>query len=108
MNNPLAIFRNLRELYRRYLDSPLAIRYDSLREERRALLFDQDRRLWREPLIDPVPTYPLCGDGFTQVMHELLDALWGQELATELAEFVEPSLFTDARTGQRWQPFAHQ
>lgn len=108
MNNPLAIFRNLRELYRRYLDSPLAIRYDSLREERRALLFDQDRRLWREPLIDPVPTYPLCGDGFTHVMHELLDASWGQDLASEVAEFLEPSLFTDARTGQRWQPFAHQ
>ena len=108
MNNPIAIFRNLRELYRRYLDSPLAIRYDSLREERRALLFDQDRRLWREPLIEPVPTYPLCGDGFTHVMHELLDASWGQDLATELAEFLEPSLFTDGRTGQRWQPFLHQ
>src|SRR2546428_11337651 len=108
MNNPIAIFRNLRELYRRYLDSPLAIRYDSLREERRALLFDQDRRLWREPLIEPVPAYPLCGVEFTPVMHELLGASWGHEIAEDVGGFLDPSLFTDHGTGERWQPFAHQ
>lgn len=108
MNNPLAIFRDLRELYRRYLDSPLAIRYDSLRDERRSLLFDEDRRLWREPLIEPVPTYPSCGVGFTRLMHELLDDAWGDELAAEVGAFLEPSLFTDSQTGERWQPFAHQ
>ena len=32
MNNPIAVFQQLRELYIRYLDSPLAIRYDALRE----------------------------------------------------------------------------
>src|SRR6266850_1900085 len=108
MNNPLAIFRDLRELYRRYLDSPLAIRYDSLRDERRSLLFDQDRRLWREPLIEPVPTYPSCGAGFTRLMHDLLDDSWGDELAAEVGAFLEPSLFTDSQTGEQWQPFAHQ
>src|SRR5712691_6171772 len=108
MNNPLAIFRNLRELYRRYIDSPLAIRYDALRNERRALLFDQDRRLWREPLIEPVPAYPLCGVNFTALTHELLDDFWGNDTATEVADFLEPSLFTDADTGELLQPYSHQ
>src|SRR3989454_11218297 len=89
--SPIAIFRNLRDVYRRYLDSPLAIRYDSLREERRALLFGQDRRLWREPLIEPVPTYPPCGAEFTRVSHELLDTSWGDKVAGEVAGFLEPS-----------------
>jgi DEAD/DEAH box helicase domain-containing protein len=108
MNNPIAIFRNLCDLYRRYLDSPLAVRYEALREERRALLFDQDRRLWREPLIEPVPAYPPCGADFTPLMHELLGASWGHEIAEEVASFLEPSLFTDHGTGERWQPYAHQ
>ncbi len=108
MNNPIAIFRNLREVYRRYLDSPLAIRYDALRDERRALLFDQDRRLWREPLIEPVPAYPLCGAYFAAVTHELLDASWGSATAKEVADFLEPSLFTDSQTSELLQPYSHQ
>ncbi len=108
MNNPLTIFRSLRDLYRRYLDSPLAIRYDALRDERRALLFDQDRRLWREPLIEPVPEYLLCGAFFATVTHELLDASWGSATAREVADFLEPSLFTDPQTGELRQPYSHQ
>jgi ATP-dependent helicase YprA (DUF1998 family) len=103
MNNPIAIFRNLRELYRRYLDSPLAIRYDSLRDERRALLFEQDRRLWREPLIEPVAVYPTCDTEFGAVCHELLDAAWGSPQAGEVAQFLGPSLFPDGR-----KPYLHQ
>ncbi len=102
MNNPIALFRNLRDIYRRYLDSPLAIRYDALRDERRALL-DQDRRLWREPLIEPVPAYPSCGADFAATMHELLDGLWGHEVAGEVADFLGPSLFP-----KEWQPYSHQ
>jgi len=102
MNNPIALFRNLRDLYRRYLDSPLAIRYDALRDERRALL-DQDRRLWREPLIEPMSAYPTCGTDFSAAAHELLDASWGNPAAEEVAEFLGPSLFPDHR-----QPYSHQ
>jgi len=108
MNNPLAIFRNLREVYRRYIDSPLAIRYDALRDDRRALLFDQDRRLWREPLIEPMPAYPLCGATFTALTHQLLDDFWGSGTATEVADFLEPSLFRDSETGELLQPYSHQ
>ncbi|HAM32565.1 MAG TPA: helicase [Deltaproteobacteria bacterium] len=107
MNNPLSIFRNLRRHYLRYLDSPLDIRYPDLLRERRELL-DRDRRLWREPLIEPVPAYSLCGADFTAIAHDMLDASWGGTIAGEVADFIEPSLFTDHRTGQRWQPYVHQ
>jgi DEAD/DEAH box helicase domain-containing protein len=102
MNNPIAVFQHLRELYLRYLDSPLAIRYDSLRDERRALL-DQDRRMWREPLIEPTPVYPTSGGDFAEVAHALLDGAWGNPMAGEIADFLSPSLFPDHR-----QPYAHQ
>lgn len=108
MNNPLAVFRSLHDLYQRYLDSPLAVRYDDLRDERRALLFDQERRLWREPLIEPVPAHPLCGFTFSEAARELLDASWGNTIASAVAEFLEPPLFTDDSTNMPRQPYLHQ
>jgi Lhr-like helicase len=102
MNNPLAIFRRLRELYRSYLDSPLDIRYPDLLRERRDLL-DRDRRLWREPLIEPVPAYASCGTNFNAVMHEILDATWGSNVSSEVADFLGPTLFPGNR-----QPYVHQ
>jgi len=102
MNNPIAVFQHLRELYLRYLDSPLAVRYDSLRDERRALL-DQDRRMWRDPLIEPTPVYPTSGEDFPEVAHALLDGSWGNTLTSEIADFLSPSLFPDHR-----QPYVHQ
>jgi ATP-dependent helicase YprA (DUF1998 family) len=56
MNDPFQVFEEIRLAYQRYLDSPFRLRYDALREERRRLLF-QDRELFREPLIDPIPPY---------------------------------------------------
>lgn len=108
MKNPIFIFRKLQEQYRRYLDSPLAIRYDSLHAERRLLLFGQDRRLCREPLIEPVPAYPQCGARFNQVMHELIDDLWGREIAEDIGGFLGPTLFVDKDTNEPLQPFTHQ
>ncbi len=107
MNNPLALFRNLRDLYLRYLDSPFDLRYADLVRERRALL-DRDGYLWREPLIEPVPAYPRCEAAFRGVAHELLDDSWGEPLVEQLADLVEPTLFTDPRTGELWQPYLHQ
>ena len=72
MNNPLAIFRYLKDLYLRYLDSPFDLRYRDLVRERRQLL-DRDGYLWREPLIEPVPAYPPCGRNFGGMAHQLLD-----------------------------------
>jgi DEAD/DEAH box helicase domain-containing protein len=58
MNNPIGVFRNLGDVYLRYLDSPFDLRYSCLVRERRAML-GRDGYLWREPLIEPVPAYPV-------------------------------------------------
>lgn len=102
MNNPVALFRNLRDLYLRYLDSPFDLRYADLVRERRALL-DQDGRLWREPLIEPVPAYPKCGRDFRGMVHEFLDSSWGESLADQLADFVACGAFSPEQ-----QPYEHQ
>ncbi len=107
MNNPLALFRNLRDIYLRYLDSPFDLRYADLVRERRDLL-DRDGYLWRWPLIEPVPAYPQCEVAFRGVAHELLDNSWGEPFAEQLADLVEPTLFTDPRTGELWEPYLHQ
>ena len=102
MNNPIAVFHRLRDLYLRYLDSPLAIRYDSLRAERRALL-DADRRMWREPVIEPTSVFPLSGGDFAAVAHSLLDAAWGSATVDEVGDFLGPTLFPGSR-----RPYLHQ
>jgi ATP-dependent helicase YprA (DUF1998 family) len=102
MNNPLALFRNLRDLYLRYLDSPFDLRYRDLVRERRALL-DRDGYLWREPLIEPVPAYPQCGQDFRGMAHGLLDASWGAPRVDELADFIACGSFR-----ADIQPYEHQ
>src|ERR1039458_4627211 len=87
MNNPLAVFQNLRDLYLRYLDSPFDLRYADLVRERRTLL-DRDGYLWRHPLIEPVPAYPSCGLNFRGVAHDLLNVPWGVQATDELADFM--------------------
>src|SRR6266496_4869329 len=56
--DPFTTFDNLRQAYLRYLDSPFWLRYQAVREERRQLL-DQDRQLYREPMVEPLPPYRL-------------------------------------------------
>ena len=56
MSNPIALFDELREMYLRYLDSPFDLRYPELVAERRDLL-NVDGRLFRQPLIEPIPAY---------------------------------------------------
>ncbi|MGH8497272.1 MAG: DEAD/DEAH box helicase, partial [Methylococcales bacterium] len=102
MNNPLAIFRNLRDLYLRYLDSPFDLRYPDLVRERRALL-DRDGYLWREPLLEPVPTYPQCGQDFRGIAHDLLDGTWGPAATDELADFIACGAFR-----ADLKPYEHQ
>ena len=102
MNNPISLFRSLRDLYLRYLDSPFDLRYSDLVRERRELL-DRDAYLWREPLIEPIPAYPVCGRDFRAVAHETLDGPWGSQPADEFAEFVACGAFRDDL-----QPYEHQ
>ncbi len=88
MNNPVALFENLKQMYLRYINSPFDLRYEDLSRERGEML-DRDGFLWREPLIEPVPAYRTCGHDFRTVAHELLDRPWGASAVDELADFLE-------------------
>src|SRR5687767_11810713 len=101
MNNPIQLFDSLREMYMRYLDSPFDFRYEDLRAERRTLL-DEDGRIYREPLIEPVPLYEPSGQTFAAMAHSLLGS-WPNTLVNDVANFIALELFPASR-----QPYAHQ
>ena len=92
MSNPIRFFENLRDMYLRYLDSPFDIRYGDLAAERRQLL-DQDGRIYRYPLIEPVPAYRSSNQSFTQAAQALLGGGWQQAEVTEVADFISQGLF---------------
>lgn len=102
MKNPLTVFDSLRDTYLRYLDSPFDLRYPDLVQERRSLV-DQDRRIYRGPLIEVVPAYQKSGQTFAHMTHALLDPTWSHGQVEELNEFVGHGLFPPQR-----QPYTHQ
>ncbi len=108
MSNPIAIFEDLRDTYFRYLDSPFELRYPDLVAERRALL-DVDGRLYRRPLIEPVPAYQFCGQTFPQAAQGLLGPIWPQPIVADLSAFVSQGLFpTTTPNGQPRELYTHQ
>ncbi len=108
MSNPLAIFEDLRDTYFRYLDSPFDLRYPDLVAERRALL-DVDGRLYRRPLIEPVPAYQVCGQTFSQAAQALLGPSWPQPNVADLSAFVSQGLFPPTLpNGQPRELYTHQ
>ena len=92
MSNPIRLFEHLRDMYLRYLDSPFELRYPELTAERRRLL-DQDGRLYRYPLIEPVPAYRSSKQSFRQVVQALLGGSWQNSEIAEVADFVSEGLF---------------
>jgi DEAD/DEAH box helicase domain-containing protein len=108
MSNPIAIFEDLRDTYLRYLDSPFDLRYADLIAERRQLL-DRDGRLYRYPLIEPVPAYQPSGETFSQAVQSLLGPIWSQAEINDLISFVSLGLFPPTLpNGQPRELFAHQ
>lgn len=92
MSNPIRFLENLRDMYLRYLDSPFDIRYEDLIKERRQLL-DQDGRIYRHPLIEPVPAYRSSGQSFSQAAQALLGGFWQVNEITAAADFISQGLF---------------
>src|ERR1700678_1980945 len=92
MTNPIALFDELRHTYLRYLESPFDLRYETLVAERREML-DRDGRLYREPLVEPVPPYESSGRTFDHAARDILGASWPSGLVADLAEFVGLGLF---------------
>ena len=66
-------------------------------------LLDRDGYLWREPLIEPIPAYPLCGCDFRAVAHDALDGTWDVQSVDEFGEFVACGAFS-----RELQPYEHQ
>ena len=102
MKSPTIVFESLRDMYLRYLDSPFDLRYEDLVAERRQLL-DVDGRIYRLPLIEPLPAYQTCGAPFSTVAQNLLSGSWGQDDINDLVEFVSLQLFPPHQ-----QPYTHQ
>lgn len=96
MANPIELFRELRETYLRYLDSPFDLRYEPLVDERRAML-DRDGRLYRAPLLEPSPPYVSSHQTFSSAANSLLGGTWPASDVTDLASFVGQGLFPTAR-----------
>lgn len=101
MTTPIQLFENLKDTFFRYLDSPFDLRYEDLVAERRALL-DQDRRIYREPLLEPVPNYRLTGVPFSGVAQRVLSPQWNQTEIQAVSDFISRGLFTHPDV------FAHQ
>lgn len=102
MSNPIALFDDLRDMYLRYLDSPFDLRYPELVAERRALL-SVDGRLFRQPLIEPIPAYRSSNRTFQAIAQSLLGGSWSNTEIADLADFVSLELFPPNRL-----PYAHQ
>lgn len=92
MTNPIELFNELRKTYLRYLDSPFDIRYQSLVDERRAML-DRDGRLYRDPLLEPSPPYVSSNQTFSTAAASILNGLWQNGEISDLADFVGQGLF---------------
>ncbi len=100
--NPIRLFENLRDMYLRYLDSPFDLRYQDLTYERRQLL-DQDGRIYRYPLIEPIPAYRTSGESFSQAAQAMLSGSWQHGEITDVANFISQGLFPS-----NWMLYQHQ
>lgn len=92
--NPLRLFENQKDMFLRYLDSPFDIRYRDLTLERRQLL-DQDGRIYRYPLIEPVSIYRSTGQSFGQAAQQLLQGIWQPQEITDASDFIAQGLFSN-------------
>lgn len=97
MSNPIRLFENLRDMYFRYLDSPFDLRYSDLSLERRQLL-DHDRRIYRHPLIEPIPAYRSTQQSFLQAAQAGLGGVWQPGEIAAAADFISQGLFPPNNT----------
>ena len=89
-------------MYLRYLDSPFDLRYPDLVTERRNLL-GVDGRLFRQPLLEPIPAYRSSNQTFHGIAQARLGGSWSNAEITDLADFISLELFPPNRF-----PYLHQ
>jgi DEAD/DEAH box helicase domain-containing protein len=86
MNNAFAIWKELKDIYLKYIDTGLPIKYKKLEEERKALLLETDA-VCKTPIIELVPRYKeYC---------TLKEACKKLELEDSFADFSKCGLFPD-------------
>ncbi|MCL4851004.1 MAG: DEAD/DEAH box helicase, partial [Bryobacteraceae bacterium] len=61
-------------------------------------LLNQDGRIYRQPLIEPVPAYRSAGQSFSQAVQSLLGNIWPQAEIADAAGFVAQGLFPPSYT----------
>jgi DEAD/DEAH box helicase domain-containing protein len=98
MNNAFEIWRELRDIYLKYIDTGLSIREPKLEEERTALLKEEDA-ICKLPIIELVPRY----EEF-KTLHETCKDL---NLDLRFADFAKLGLFAD-RKGIESKIYEHQ
>jgi DEAD/DEAH box helicase domain-containing protein len=97
MSNPFVLSEELHDIYLRYLDSPFALRYPDLQQERRQLL-SADGRIVRHPLIEPVPAYDRTPHTIDAACQHLLSGSHQPQEVQEIAGFLALGLFPPSRT----------
>lgn len=102
MSNPFVLAENLHDIYLRYLNSPFALRYADLTQERRDLLLG-DGRIIRHPLIEPVAAYRRSHQAFQAVCQTMLASTHSPQEIKDITEFIGQGLFRST-----WLPFTHQ
>jgi len=98
MNNAFEIWRQLKEIYLKYIDTGIPIKYKHLEEERRSLLNEHDA-ICKEPIIELVPRYKeYCT--LSEACHKL-------GLDPRFASFARQGLFPDQQ-GSEGKIYEHQ
>ena len=87
MKNPFSIWRELRAIYLKYIDSGLPLKHAKLIAERKALLKVKNI-ICKDPILELVPNYP-------EVM-TLAEACEELEISPDFADFAQCGLFPDA------------
>lgn len=72
--NPIGAFYDIKNHYIKYIKTAFATRYESLESEREKLL-NQDKVLYREPWIEPLPSYVNSGHHISDLGTEQLPGM---------------------------------
>jgi len=98
MNNPFEIWRELKKVYLKYIDTALSIRYDKLEIERKDL-FDEADAICKSPILEFTPKY----DEYCT----LDEACRRLQLNPDFAEFASKGLFPNV-DGRPRKLYLHQ
>lgn len=101
MNNPIKIWRELKSIYLKYIDSGLPLSDDRLAEERRAL-FNEPGAICQPPIIELVSNYETPNDSTLSQVCDQLD------INNEFADFVRLGLFQDGENNKERKLYNHQ